>query len=420
MKGHVYTLPDGQYNYAFLIRAFHSDQPSDDTPFQALLSIRDIHIDDVQFRWDDYSMLLSAAELDLSHFTKDSLDGEIKQLKGSIRRGGERLVIEDLKAHMQMTDTSLYFPTLMARLPQSELDASGVRITLPKGAITTHGAMHDTRVSLHTKTAVLHPADIALLAPGLKTIDGELQFDGDIEGAVDSIAANNLRLSYNGQQIIHGHVSAVGLPDMDKARMHIRCQDIRVTAAQIEHFLADYENRQVTLPAALHRLGEIHFKGDIDGRLHNMHLNGGFHTGLGDMVVNGQFSADSAWQTMHYNAKMSTGSFRLGDMLASKEVGNLSGYIKADGTLQSGTVTTNLAADIRSIMLHGYTYQGIHIDGHYEPKLFDGLMTINDPNVQLHFNGRVNMRGSYPDVDCVRHGCGSYARRCRHRLATHQ
>ncbi len=401
VKGHVYTLPDGQYNYAFLIRAFHSDQPSDDTPFQALLSIRDIHIDDVQFRWDDYSMLLSAAELDLSHFTKDSLDGEIKQLKGSIRRGGERLVIEDLKAHIQMTDTSLYFPTLMARLPQSELDASGVRITLPKGAITTHGAMHDTRVSLHTKTAVLHPADIALLAPGLKTIDGELQFDGDIEGAVDSIAANNLRLSYNGQQIIHGHVSAVGLPDMDKARMHIRCQDIRVTAAQIEHFLADYENRQVTLPAALHRLGEIHFKGDIDGRLHNMHLNGGFHTGLGDMVVNGQFSADSAWQTMHYNAKMSTGSFRLGDMLASKEVGNLSGDIKADGTLQSGTVTTNLAADIRSIMLHGYTYQGIHIDGHYEPKLFDGLMTINDPNVQLHFNGRVNMRGSYPDVDCA-------------------
>lgn len=403
VRGRVYTLPDGEYNYAFLAKAFQSDDDEPSSPFRSLLSIRDIHVDDVQFRWDDYQLLLSTAELDLSHFTHDSLDGEIKHLKGSLRYGGERLVVEDFKAHIQKTDTTLCFPTLMVRLPQSEIDASGVSLDLPKGAVTTHGAMHGARVKLHTKTAVLHPADIALFVPALKTIDGELQFTGDLEGSVDSIAAENLSLSYNGERLILGNVSVVGLPDIEKARAHIQCQDIYVKAPLIEAFLSDFENKAVSLPAAVHRLGEVHFKGDIDGKIHNMHLNGGFHTALGDMLVNGQFAADSAWQNLRYNAKMSTGTFRLGEMLGTTEVGNLNGDIKAEGTMQtaSSAITTKLSADIRSIYLHGYNYQGIHIDGHYEPKLFDGLLSINDPNVQLNFNGKVNMRGTYPDIDCA-------------------
>ena len=44
VRAHVYALKDGEYNFAFLARAFRSDKES--APFESLLSIRDIHIED--------------------------------------------------------------------------------------------------------------------------------------------------------------------------------------------------------------------------------------------------------------------------------------------------------------------------------------------------------------------------------------
>ena len=399
VRGHIYTLPDGEYNFAFLARAFRSDKES--APFEALLSIRDIHVEDVQLRWEDMTLSLISSDLDLNYFTRDSIDGQIRHLQAALMRNGEMLAIQDFEAHLQKTDSLLSLPTLRLRMPRSEVDASGVRITLPGGPITRHGAMHNTYVDMTIRTGRIQPSDLALVAPALKRLDGRVSLTGRIHGAVDSIAASDLHLSYNDHSIVRGNISAVGLPDLDAARLHVHCEDIHLSAALLHEFLDDWHNAQTQLPAVVQRLQDVHFRGDADGRIRDCRLNGTFTTSLGSMGVNGHFAADSAFRALQYNARFTAQQFRLGELLGTTEVGNLSGDIQADGTYIDHQVDTRMTADISQLTLHGYTYQNIHVDGHYCPKLFDGLLTMDDPNARLRFDGRVDMTGQYPDIDCA-------------------
>lgn len=398
VRAHVYTLPDGDYNFAFLARAFRSEGES--APFRALLSIRDIHLEDVQLRWQDYTVLLASSDMDLSHFTRDSIDGQINSLRATVTHGGEQLLIDDFRAHVQKTDTALRFPTLCVRLPRSELDASGVEITLPRGPLTRPGAMHHTYVDLTLRTARLKPADLAMLSPALKRLDGQLSMTGHLHGAVDSVAASDLSLSYNDQPILRGDVSAVGLPMIDSTRFHIHCDDIHVSARMLRDFLNDWHDAQIELPAIITRLNDVHFRGDANGRIRDVRLNGTFTSTLGNMGVNGHFAADSAFHDLSYNARFQASQFRLGELLGTKEVGDLTGDIYAEGTYRPGVVDARMTADISSLMLHGYTYHNLHVDGHYSPKLFDGLLTLDDPNARARFNGRIDMTRRYPDIDC--------------------
>lgn len=398
VRAHVYTLPDGEYNYAFLARAFRSNEES--APFEALLSIRDIHVEDVKLRWENYTVELLSSDMDLTHFTRDSIDAEIKQLRASVLYQGERLEIKDFEAHMQKTDTAVCFPALRLRLPRSEVDASGVRMTLPKGPITTHGALHDTYIDLNLRTAVIQPADLAVLSPHLKQLDGRLSMTGHLHGAVDSVAASDLSFSYNNHRLVKGNVSAVGLPDLKTAQFHIHCEDIHASARIVKEILDDLNNYPTELPAIVNRLDDVHFRGDADGRIHNLRLNGTFTTTLGSLGVDGHFKADSAFRNLQYNAKFVANKFRLGELLATEEVGNLTGNISAEGTYAPGKIDTRVTADIGQILLHGYNYQAIHIDGYLRPKHFEGLLTLDDPNARLHFNGQVDMTQQYPDIDC--------------------
>jgi len=398
VRAHVYAMPDGEYNFAFLARAFRSDGES--APFQALLSIRDIHLEDVQLRWQDYTVCLTSSDLDLSHFTRDSIDGRINSLRGTVSHAGEMLLIDDFRAHVQKTDTALRFPTLCLSLPRSELDASGVEIRLPKGPLTRPGALHRTYVDLTLRTARLKPSDLAMLSPAMKRLDGELSMTGHLHGAVDSVAASDFSLSYNDQQIIRGDISAVGLPVIDSTRFHIHCDDIHVSAHLLREVLNDWHDAQVELPALVTRLNDVHFRGDADGRIRDVRLNGQFTSTLGNMGVNGHFAADSAFQHLRYNARFQANQFRLGELLGTNEVGDLTGDISAEGTYEPGVVDAHMTADISQVMLHGYTYHDMHIDGHYCPKHYDGLLTLNDPNANVRFNGRVDMTGRYPDIDC--------------------
>ncbi len=398
VRAHVYALPDGEYNFAFLARAFRSDKES--APFESLLSIRDIHIEDVQLRWQDYTVQLFSSDMDLSHLTRDSIDGKISHLRASVAHGGEQLIINDFQAHLQKTDTMLRFPTLLVRLPKSEVDASGVSITLPKGPLTTHGALHNTYVDLTLRTAEVQPGDLALLAPQLKQIDGRLRMTGHVHGAVDSVAATDLSLSFNKHRIFKGNISAVGLPKIDSTRFHIHCEDIHVSAQILKEVLDDLNNHPTELPSIVNRLNDVHFRGDANGRIRNLQLNGSFTTSLGALGVNGHFAADTTFRNLSYNAQFNANQFRLGELLGTQEVGNLSGNIRADGTYSPGAVDTRMTADISQLTLHGYNYHNMHIDGHMRPKQFDGLFTMEDPNARLHFNGHVDMTGKYPDIDC--------------------
>ncbi len=123
-----------EWNYQFLLDAFKSEKKNSD-PLKSLIAVRDVQLDNIRVRYEDYEAYLSHAQMDLHGLSAELLDAEISNLglrvKGyGLPVTGDELEVEDLKAHVIWTDSLIQVPTMMARLPQSKLELSRIEIAV--------------------------------------------------------------------------------------------------------------------------------------------------------------------------------------------------------------------------------------------------------------------------------------------------
>ena len=399
-KAYIHRIDEERYNYDFLVDAFRTDKPK--KGFHAFLSVRDVRIERVAAEINDLQARLDYAYMDLHHLTADSLDAEIRGLSGVARRGKDSLKIEDLQAHFVYNDTLMCMPKLYVRLPQSELDASGVRYTLHPGdnEAKTRLLAKQNRLSLHIAKADILPKDLALVAPAIGRMDKHVRITGDVSGTVDSIQAWNLALYYHKDRLFLGNASAVGLPDLSNPYLRLQCEDLYVNARLLQDFLSDLTDKPYRLPAMVHRLGNVHYRGQIDGQLHDIVLHGAFRTGLGTITTDGQLVSDSVFQKLRYDMRVVTRRFQLGRLLGQQKIGAINVDVSLNGKLVDKQPSGKVCAHIRNLSFNDYTYNEIHADGTYRHKHYNGTLSIEDENLQLYFDGLVNLAEERPEIAC--------------------
>src|SRR5690606_21285886 len=89
--------------------------------------------------------------------------------------------------------------------------------------------------------------------------------------------------------------------------------------------------------------------------------------------------------------------FHIGNLINEKLLGRLSSelYVKGRGT-EVKELSEELKGKISYIDFKGYRYQNVTINGTFEKKFFNGNLNINDKNVQLDFDGGVNLNPALP------------------------
>ena len=401
----VHRLPDSTWNYQFLVDALAKEQKEQKEPMHNIFAVKDVQLDNVRLRYEDYTAQVSHAEMDLHRLSADKLDAEISNLamtmkptKGSKLDGRKPFVVDDLKAHVIVTDSLLSVPTMSARLPQSKLDLSEIELRLP-----LESASLDAPLRID---AQLVPEEIALFVPRLKGLKRPIALSGSVSGAVDSIAFDDLALRYNGKTVLQGDISAIGLPDMSNPYLRANLTDLHTNAAQLQDFLSQLQGQPVTLPQQVHRLGDIHYRGLAQGRLHNLTLHGAFRTALGTISTDGTFRADSLFEHMTYDARVVGRNFHVGRLLDAPKLSTATLDVASKGRIDKGAASGDVKAHVREFTYNDYTFADLHIDGHYQPRLYQGQFTINDPHLDLAFDGVVNVHERNPEIN--------FNLRCRH------
>lgn len=183
----IYSLPDSTWNYSFLLPLLKSDPKKEDMEMSGLLSVRDVRLENIRLRYEDYRAQLTHASMDLNHLTSEELDAQITDLAMDVTNG-ETLSVESMKAHVILNDTMLAFPTLSARLPRSKLDISGMKVRFPAGdTLYLSKSAQDIHFGLIFHEAELVPADVALLVPGLRRVNRAVTLNGTFGGTLDSL-----------------------------------------------------------------------------------------------------------------------------------------------------------------------------------------------------------------------------------------
>ena len=392
-----------EWNYQFLVDAFRTDEKKASNPMRSIVAVKDVQLDNIRLRYEDYEAFVSHADMDLHRLSAETLDAEITELSAVVDKkpsGGIQspLVIKDFDAHVILTDSLLHVPMMHAQLPQSELALSEISLRLPFAA-----ASLETPLRID---AELVPAEISLFVPALKTLRRPIGLTGSVSGALDSVAFSDMVLRYNGKPLLQGDVVAIGLPDMSNPYLRANLTDVHTNAAQMQDFLSQLNGRPIRLPQEVHRLGDIHYRGLAQGRLHDLTLHGAFRTALGAISTDGTFRSDSAFAHMTYDARVVGKNFRLGRMLNLPQLQTVTLDLASQGKIDNGSLSGDVKAHVRKFTYKNYTYADLHINGKLQPRRYEGKFWIADPHLDMAFDGVVNLRQQNPEVN--------FNLRCRH------
>ena len=199
-----------------------------------------------------------------------------------------------------------------------------------------------------------------------------------------------------------GDVTANGLPDIDSTNWKIECQDLFVNNALLQDIISNFKGQPFQLPKPIARLGNMHYRGSVVGCIDDLTLHGVFTSALGNITTNGRAFVDSTHSSMTFKGDIATRRFALGKMLDSKDLGTASLSVHVDGKASNEEpFRGSICANVDQLQFRDYEYRDVHLDGTFRNKIFKAVLRSDDPNLNLAFNGEIDLSNSQPNYDCT-------------------
>jgi TamB, inner membrane protein subunit of TAM complex len=322
------------------------------------------------------------------HFEKDTLTADIN-FATSERSGFE---VKKLQAAFKFTPEIMEFKNLALVTNKSRL---GNYYAMHFNSFNKDMGdfLHSVKLEANFINSELNSDDLAFFAPDVKEWKRVFQLKGLAKGSVDNLTAKKMLIK-SGNSFIDGDIALKGLPDIKNTFIDFEANELKTTTADIATIVPSLKT--VTQPN-LARLGNINYKGNFTGFINDFVAFGTISTNLG--IVTGDVNMKlPEGKPAIYLGKVSTGGFRLGEFINTSQLGNIVFNGKLNGIgFKPKEVRANFDGNIRSIDFAGYTYQNIKVKGDFGKNLFNGLASINDPNLVLNdLKGSIDFSGPQP------------------------
>jgi translocation and assembly module TamB len=239
--------------------------------------------------------------------------------------------------------------------------------------------------------------DIETIAPGtveklpVEVAKGDrINFDGSFSGTMERIQFSDLMLYTGNRHFVFlgtGRVENATVPDRLRYTVAIRRlhADTRLLKPDLQ---AKLREKDVQLPPALDATGSITGT-TTSADTKNFILNSEY----GKAILNGSVKNFNNTDRISYNLTLEADELETGKWIGKDSLlGKLSGKVAVNG---SGTKPEQLIADvdlaIRSVVVKGYDYSDINLNGSYDKGAFTANGGINDENLvtRLDLKGNV-------------------------------
>ena len=322
------------------------------------------------------------------HFEKDTLSADINF--GTKERSG--FEVKKLKAAFKFTPEIMEFKQLELVTNKSRL---GDYYAMHYRSFNKDMGdfLHSISLEANFVNSQLNSDDLAFFAPELKEWKRVFELKGIAKGTIDNLTAKKMLIK-SGNSFVDGDIALKGLPDIKNTFIDFETNELKTTVADIATIIPSLKT--VTQPN-LGRLGNINYKGNFTGFIQDFVAFGTIKTNLG--IVTGDINMKLPEnKPAVYLGKISTEGFKLGEFINTKELGTIVFNGKLNGIgFKPKDVKANFDGNIRSLEFSGYKYQNITIKGDLGKNLFNGVASINDPNLILNdLKGSIDFSGAQP------------------------
>ncbi|MEP6646224.1 MAG: translocation/assembly module TamB domain-containing protein [Saprospiraceae bacterium] len=260
------------------------------------------------------------------------------------------------------------------------------------------------RINIPAANISLQINDLLTLVPMLDNVtffkdnrDKSIVLEGNINGNVNRLKILNINAGIGGLSLT-GDFRSRDLARKGSQLLSLDLDKSRFSAASLKELFPGLK-----LPPLVDKLGQISFAGKFDGYPDDFVAYGTFNTSLGAMTLDMNLNTVHGIEQGKYSGAISLDNFNLGALINQPDLGlvSMTGRV-IDGTgLSPESLSAELSAVVSSVTYKNYTYHNARLDGTVSGKLFNGTLDINDPNMVMHFEGNVDLKGDHPKLDFI-------------------
>jgi hypothetical protein len=257
--------------------------------------------------------------------------------------------------------------------------------------------INKVRMNANFQDSHISSHDVSYFTSDLDQMNLDIDVHGQVTGLVNNLRAKKLSIKAGKATYIKGDFMLKGLPYINETFMELNIEMAGTNKADLDEIVTNITGKKAkVVPKIIDKFGNINFNGSFTGFKNDFIAYGEFKTRLGRVVSDVNMKIDKKG-TPSYTGNVKTYDFNIGTLINEKMLGKISAslYVKGKGT-EINSLSEKLNGDIDYIDFNNYRYRNVKIDGTFDKKYFDGSLKINDKNVQLAFDGGVNLNPKLP------------------------
>ncbi len=345
----------------------------------ALINITDENLENPEV------LTMDAVSLSTGSFKVLDTDviAEIKQLQFLYNN---EIQVEQLSADFKYTQALIQLQHLELKTAESEIDAD----------VLMH--FDENGFSDFTNNVVFE-ADFRNASIATKDLnyfynefgnDQIINFSGNLDGSLNNFTLSNLELQNQETNISGDFVFKDLLKEGSIYEIGASNHRINSNYYDLRRFMPNVLGN--VLPKELEKLKNFSFNGTTTVTGTNLNTDLEVNSALGSLKAKFEMGSINNIDQASYKGTADLSKFNLGKLLGVSTVGRTSAKLQFDGKgFNQETLNTALSGRISSFVFNGYTYTNIDIKGTLENPIFNGELSINDPNLKLDFDGLIDV-----------------------------
>ncbi|MDO8951591.1 MAG: translocation/assembly module TamB domain-containing protein, partial [Draconibacterium sp.] len=346
----------------------------------------------------DQHFFIHQMNLNVSDFSNNA-DSTAFKINNSTLNYNNHIYVNQLSASVVVTKTKVEVNSLNLKSSKSEINNLNLLMQVDE-----NGTMfsRDMDFDLQLSKSDINLSELSELIPSLNEMDEYIEVSGRIYGNLNDLKGKDL--TFRTGEVTNATLDfyANGIEDIETMYLFLDLKQFETTINDIAGFNVVRNGKKIHLqiPESFYNSGLLSFKGNFSGFLSDFVTYGTLRSRMGiirtDASVipkkNGIFS---------YNGKVSTTDFNLGRLLNTQNLGNITfnGKVNGDYKISDKSISGLFKGEIAKLEANQYVYENITLDGIYVDKMFDGMVNMNDSNLQFAFQGRMDLSKETPNFD---------------------
>ena len=223
-------------------------------------------------------------------------------------------------------------------------------------------------------------------------------FKGNFDGVLNDFSFTDATLTTANTRVAGDYYFKDILKGKKAFAINFRRHNITTSYYDLRRFLPNILGR--VLPQELGKLGVFNYQGTSKINSSSFTTTANFKSDIGAAQAKLTIDDYTDVALASYKGDITLSSFDLGALTKQPSLGKVSANLSVDGQgFTQKTVDTGLSGVISSFSFQGYEYKNITLQGALKDPVFNGDLSINDPNLQLDFKGLVDVSESFNQYD---------------------